>query len=380
MIQNAIPGKLAFAIYLGFLLFESLLAFILPGFVAYGLPVASLGGKKLKYVCNAFQSWWVTFIIVAVSQYMGWINMARIVDLHGQLLTVAVIVADILAVSVYVSAHLLNKVNRASGNLIYDFFMGINLNPRIGILDIKLFCEVRISWIILFFLTFSAACKQYQDYGYISNSMIIMIIAHLYYCNACCKGEQLILPSWDIIYENFGWMLSFWNLAGVPFSYCFASMFLARHAPLNHSWLYAGIVIAALLFASWVHDTGNAQKSTFRQIIDGTYRKRYTFPQLPWAKLENPKYLKTKSGSLLLIDGWYKYARKIHYTADIAMALIWGMSCGFTHFLPYFYFVFFFGMITHRYLRDVERMKNKYGEDYERYCKIVPWVFIPGIY
>eukprot|EP00818_Percolomonas_sp_WS_P005706 CAMPEP_0117446806 /NCGR_PEP_ID=MMETSP0759-20121206/6540_1 /TAXON_ID=63605 /ORGANISM="Percolomonas cosmopolitus, Strain WS" /LENGTH=435 /DNA_ID=CAMNT_0005239103 /DNA_START=1388 /DNA_END=2695 /DNA_ORIENTATION=+ len=378
--EYASPTWWAAKIYLGFLLVEGIFGVTLPGFRTDGLPVRSEGWKRLPYLCNAFQSWWLTLIGVCAAQFMGWINMASIVDHHGELLTMSIIVADSLAIYVYLSAYITRKVNRASGNVLYDTFMGINLNPRIGILDIKLFCEVRISWMILFFLTFSAACKQYQDYGYVANSMIIMLIAHLYYCNACCKGEERILACFDIIHENFGWMLAFWNLAGVPFSYCFNSMFLARHAPLDLNWGYFAVCVVVLLFAAWIHDTGNSQKNTFRQVLDGTFVQRNTFPQLPWGVLKNPKYMQTECGSKILIDGWFKYARKLPYTADIAMALIWGMSCEFTHLLPYFYFIFFVGMISHRYFRDVDRMQKKYGKDYKRYCEIVPYVFVPGIY
>ena len=39
--------------------------------------------------------------------------------------------------------------------------------------------------------------------------------------------------------------------------------------------------------------------------------------------------LETKSGSLLLADGLWAYGRKLHYTCDVAMALSWGLVCGF---------------------------------------------------
>src|SRR5262249_53636430 len=117
----------------------------------------------------------------------------------------------------------------------------------------------------------------------------------------------------------------------------------------------------------------------FRMQLDGTFVARRTFPQLPWGTLKDPSSLATRNGSRLLVDGWYRYARKIHYTADTVMALSWGLICGFRHFLPYFYVVFFPLMITHRYLRDRARMRAKYGEDFDAYCKRVPYVFIPGV-
>jgi len=62
------------------------------------------------------------------------------------------------------------------------------------------------------------------------------------------------------------------------------------------------------------------------------------------------------------------------------MALTWGLSCGLDNFLPFFYVIFFTGMITHRGTRDMERCAVKYGKDWEKYCKTVPYLFIPYVY
>jgi delta24(24(1))-sterol reductase len=68
--------------------------------------------------------------------------------------------------------------------------------------------------------------------------------------------------------------------------------------------------------------------------------------------------LKSEDGKKsLLVDGWYKYARKIHYTCDVFMAAQWGMLCGFGNVLPYYYVFFFSGMIFHRLKRDEEKCR-----------------------
>ena len=110
----------------------------------------------------------------------------------------------------------------------------------------------------------------------------------------------------------------------------------------------------------------------------GIIIERNTFPNFYWAKLINPKVLKTSQGTLIT-DGYYKYCRKLNYTSDAAMALVWGLICGFDSFLPYFYFTFFTIMIIHRWTRDEERCSKKYGEDWKKYKELCPYVFIPKI-
>jgi Delta24(24(1))-sterol reductase len=110
------------------------LAFTAPGVVQQGLPVSRLGGKTLTYHCNAYSSLYMTIAIVGAAHFSGVFNLADIIDLYGPLLTIATISGFSLAAIVYV----LGEKYRMSGNLIYDYFMGSSLNPRIGIVDIKM--------------------------------------------------------------------------------------------------------------------------------------------------------------------------------------------------------------------------------------------------
>jgi len=383
VIEGACPTWYSLQIYGGFILFEGVLAVFMPGLIVRGLPVPSEGNRQLRYKCNGIQAWYTTLLTVAVLQYTGWFPLSEVMRNLGPLLSTAIIFSDLLAIIAYLWAVLLGKGTRMSGNVIYDFFMGAWLNPRLPLeFDLKMWTEIRVSWIMLWLLTASAAVAQYERFGYVSGGMWFMLLAHTLYTNACMKGEECIISSWDIFYEKWGWMLIYWNLAGVPFFYCSPSVFILTHPQYNDSLPTPLLVamFALLLFVYYVWDTAQSQRNRFRMKLRGTFVKRYTFPQLPWGTLENPKVLKTKCGSTLLIDGWWAYARKIHYTCDIVMATLWGMSCGFTHVLPYLYVCFFVPMITHRYFRDVHRCARKYGDDWKKYTDIVPYVFIPYVF
>jgi len=270
--------------------------------------------------------------------------------------------------------------HRMSGEFLYYVFMGAILNPRIGSLDLKMWAEIRVPWIILFFVSVSAALKQYETLGYFPATSLFSVLAHFLYANACMKGEECIPTTWDIFYEKWGFMLIFWNFAGVPFTYCLGSLYVQR-LNIHHQPLYTASLFFILVTAYYIWDTANSQKNRFRMQTAGTYVPRpYAFPQLPWGTLKDPKFMTTSAGSILLIDGWWKYARKLHYTADFTMALSWGLIAGFGSIIPYFYPIFFCIVLIHRNHRDVQRCQRKYGKDWDRYCKLVPYTFIPGIY
>lgn len=109
-------------------------------------------------------------------------------------------------------------------------------------------------------------------------------------------------------YEKWGFMLIFWNLAGVPLSYCHCTLYLANHPPSVYRWNRYVLVslYVSYLFIYWIWDTTNSQKNNFRQQERGTLLERKTFPTLPWRTVKNPKTIKTNTGDSILVDGWCK--------------------------------------------------------------------------
>lgn len=383
IISHAYPNWYAVKLYMGFIVFEVLLAWFYPGLQIEGLPIPHEGNRRLKYNINAIQSWYVTLAVVALLHFSGIIPLSHIMEQYAPMLTTAIIFSNLVSLFIHMYALVFPKHQcRMSGNQLYDFFIGSVLNPRLGSLDLKMYAEARISWILLFLLTVGAAAKQYELFGYVSLSMWFMIVAHGLYCNAIMKGEECIPYTWDMFHEKWGWYLIYWNFAGVPFVYCFQSIYILKNSAKISlpPWFHMSCFIT-LLLAYYVWDTAQSQRNRFRMMWNDTYVPRNTFPQLPWGTLDkNAKHLDTRAGSKLLIDGWWAYARKIHYTMDIIMALLWGLVCGFDSFIPYFYVIFFTAMIIHRNGRDQYRCAKKYGEDWVKYTSIVPYVFIPRVY
>ncbi|RAH44261.1 c-24(28) sterol reductase [Aspergillus brunneoviolaceus CBS 621.78] len=377
---GAFPSLKAWTIYWVFFIFEGACYVLLPGITVMGRPLPHLGGKQLPYYCSAVWSFYTTIALALLLHFTGIFKLHTIIDEFGPLMNVAILSGFIVSFVAYFSALARGAEHRMTGYPIYDFFMGAELNPRMfGILDFKMFFEVRLPWYILLFVTMGAAARQYETYGYVSGEVGFLLMAHFLYANACSKGEECIVSTWDMYYEKWGFMLIFWNLAGVPLSYCHCTIYLANHDPATYRWNRPFLIFlyVAYLFVYWVWDTTNSQKNRYRQQERGTLVFRKTFPQLPWQTLKNPKTITAEDGSKILVDGWYGKARKIHYTCDLYFALNWGLITGFNSPFPWFYPVFFACMISHRALRDIQRCRNKYGEAWREYERQVPYLFIP---
>jgi delta14-sterol reductase/lamin-B receptor len=253
-----------------------------------------------------------------------------------------------------------------SKNSLYNFFMGRELNPRIGTFDWKYFCELRpglIGWTII---NISMACKQYHSLGEVSVPMYLVNFMQALYTWDALYHESAILSTMDITTEGFGFMLAMGDLGWVPFTYSLQALYLVNHDPGMQNWYYA--LVAALGALSYAAFRGsNGQKDRFRRLYK-------TKPEL----FENLESMPTKRGTRLITGGWWGICRKINYTADIGMALAWSLCTGGA-LLPYFYPAYLFGLLTHRAFRDDNFCQQKYGDDWDEYKKKVPYMIIPGI-
>jgi len=378
----AAPNLRAWVVYWSFLLYQTFLYVTLPGVWTKGDPVAHRGNICLDYYCNAVWSFYVTLATAAALHISGIFPITDLVDNFGAYLSVAIFSGIAVSFVAYFSAIARGAQHKMTGRFVYDFFMGAELHPRIGIIDLKMFFEIRLPWFILFFVSISASVKQYELYGYVTPQIAFYVLAYWLYTNACAKGEELVVTTFDMSHEKWGYMLIFWNMAGVPLTYCQGALYLVRNDPSVYKWSIPVnvAVYVTLLCAYYVFDNCNSQKNRFRQQEKGTLFIRKTFPQLPWHTIQNPTFIRCKNGGTLLTSGWYGLARKVHYAADFVQFGSWGLICGFGSPLPWFLPVFFMTMILHRTRRDTERCAKKYGADWEEYKRQVPYLFIPYVF
>lgn len=342
-----------------------------------------------------------------------------ITDNYLQIMTANILLAFAISVYVYLRSFSVKPGNSDlrelavgghTGNLIYDFYIGRELNPRItlplfGEIDIKAWLELRpglTGWVLL---NLAFAAQQYRNYGYVSDSMVFTAAVQSFYALYGQYAEDRILSMMDIITDGLGFMLTFGDIVWVPFLYSTQCRYLATY-PVQLGWL--GVAGVSLVFALglYIFREANRQKSVFR-----------TKPDDPSVK--DLSFIQTKRGTRLLTAGWWGTSRHINYFGDWLQALPFSLPTGIAGYaivpaggalaaslggsnevatmldgrqivqgdakgwgmvFTYFYVVYFAVLLIHREGRDDIACAEKYGDDWDKYKKIVKWRIIPYIY
>jgi len=344
------------------------LSFVVPGPVVPGVQLAT--GDRLLYKMNGFRSFLLSLAVLAGLEYQGLIRLAFIYDHLVGFITSAIVISLALSVYLYATSFLGRRLLAQGGNTgnpVYDFFIGRELNPRIGSFDLKVFCELRpglIGWVVI---DWAMATAQYEQHGAISNAMWLVCLFQTWYVADALWFEQAILTTMDVTTDGFGYMLAFGDLAWVPYTYSIQARYLAN-VPFFQWDAYLVVFFVALKVLGYSAFRGaNSQKDQFRRD-----------PNHPSVK--NIKTIQTQRGTRLMISGWWGIARHINYVGDWTMAWAWCLPCGITHIVPFFYVIYFGILLVHRDLRDEHSCRLKYGKDWDRYCSIVRYRFIPYVY
>lgn len=363
--------------------FHILMERILPCEVVEGVELPNKEKTRLKYNISGHLQFWMTmlamFHIIPVFKESPWTSwdivgfapllpVYRIYDNYVGLVTVSIIVSALLSIYLYVSSFRPGRLLAAGGDTgyhIYDFFIGRELNPRIGSFDLKEFCELRPGLIGWLAINMGMATAQYRKRGSLSGSMVMIVLFQGLYVWDALFQEKAILTTMDITTDGFGYMLAFGDLSWVPFVYSFQARYLVDHDP-NLSPTMLLLIVILHWFGFYVFRAANSQKDAFRRDPNSE-------------EVRHLKYLATKRGTRLLLSGWWGLARKINYTGDFLVTLAWCMLCGVQSPLPYFQAVYFAILLVHRAIRDDEICHKKYGDDWLEYKKRVPYMFIPFV-
>ncbi|XP_072024454.1 7-dehydrocholesterol reductase-like [Amphiura filiformis] len=354
-----------------------------PGYVGGIQPGSGItpSGEHLHYQINGLQAFCISNGLFLLNGFIfQWVSPTIVVDHCGEMLWVANILGYLVSILVYIKGHTFPtspKDCKFSGYFLYDFMMGIELNPRIGKwFDFKMFFNIRPGMIAWTIINMSNAIYQYQMHGYVTNSMWIVNIIQGIYVFDTFWNEAWYVGTIDILHDHFGWMFGWGDCVWLPWMYTIQGFYLA-YKPVDLPLPIAVALLTLGLVGLFIYRAVNSQKDYFRR-TDGQ--------GLIWGA--KPKYLEAtyytsdskKRMIKLLLSGWWGVTRHMNYTGELMLSTACCLACGLQGFMPYFYILFVFILMTHRCIRDEHRCKAKYGRVWDEYMSKVPHRLIPGVF
>ena len=366
--QSLIPSWETAAVYLAWLVFQALLQAFAPGPTVEGTPLED--GTRLRYRMNGRSSLLISAVAVGAGAASGLLPLRWIYDHFGELISVVTLFSYGFALFLLIYGRAGEPARKTRG-VIVDYFLGAARHPRIPPVtgfDLKVFFEARpglIGWVLV---VCSFAAVQIERHGSLSSAMAVVCTLQLAYVLDYFWHEPAILTTLDVQHEKFGWMLLFGDLVWVPMTYSLQAHYLIDHAPELPIWA-AALCVSLGLVGMTLFRWSNLQKHRFRSDPKGLRI---------WGK--PAEFIETRHGNRLLVSGFWGWSRHSNYLGDWLLGLAWSLPCGFQSLLPYFYPIYFAGLLIHRERRDHQRCAAKYGEDWDRYCRRVRWRIVPGLY
>ncbi len=356
--------------------FELLLMKLLPGRKFNGLVTPK--GNVPSYKANGISAFFSTIGLFYICAYqLKLFSPTIIYDNLGALLGALNIFSLLFCAVLYFKGR--HKPSSSdsgtTGNIVFDYFWGMELYPRIMGWDVKMFTNCRFGMMGWGLILLSFAAKQSELYG-LSNAMMISVALQLLYIAKFFWWETGYLRSMDIMYDRAGFCICWGCMVWLPCIYTSPTLYLVNHPHHLSTALAVSIfsIGAGCIFINYLAD----RQRQYVRLKNGdctVWRKQ---PELIFANY------KTEWGeekqSLLLASGWWGISRHFHYIPEILAAFCWSAPALFDHFLPYFYLSFLILLLIDRAYRQERRCASKYGKDWTKYCERVPFRLIPFLY
>ncbi|RHN62817.1 putative 7-dehydrocholesterol reductase [Medicago truncatula] len=340
--------------------------------------------------------------------WFGIFNPTIVYDHLGEIYSTLSFGSFIFCIFLYIKGHLApsSTDSGSSGNIIIDFYWGMEFYPRIGkYFDIKVFTNCRFGMMSWAILALTYYIKQYEENGKVADSMLVNTTLMLVY-----------------VTKFFWWEAGYWNTMDIAHDRVYTSpgMYLVNH-PVNLGTQLVLFILVAGIMCIYINYDCDRQRQEFRRtngksLVWGKAPSKIKMRRIYWVFIMK-MYLQieasytTSSGetkrSLLLTSGWWRLARHFHYVPEILAAFFWTVPALFNHFLPYLYVIFLIILLFDRAKRDDDRCRSKenhrcsfchiilflqtvcfmshggacldrlYGKYWKLYCDRVPYRIIP---
>ena len=384
--------------------FQVALERMLPGEDALGVPLKGAGkGARLVYRLNGHLAFWVSMLAVVPLKptlehradgglwLLDWaqLPLAYLYDAYLPLISAAVAFSFALSFALYAASlrrGALLAEGGESGSIVYDLFIGRELNPRVGTFDLKYFCELRPGLIGWALLNAGMAAKQAAKHGAVSSSMALLVLFQVRRRRAARARVRARVRATARARARFS--LTTVAPRSLARRACTCGTRSTTSAPSSRRWTSRPTASASCsrsetsrgspsrtrcrcararaerrfgraLIAS-AHRTRARALSQARYLVDhdpalstpaiiaicalkavgysifrGANSEKDAFRRDPdAAAVQHLRWMPTKRGTRLLISGYWGLARKINYTGDWLMGLAWCLLCGGGSIIP----------------------------------------------
>jgi len=373
--QFTIPEAKHFIAIGGFVLFEVLLMALLPSPRCECLPTP--GGNIVSFRVNALPAWFITVGAYFALQYAEIMPQTFVHDEFFDLLTVLVIFGDVGSFLFYLKGIFTPSNSDATfrGRFWQDFYLGIELHPKIGPINCKLFTIGRIGMNLWTIVNLGHLQKEYANLGYVTWPMILTNLFAAVYTVDWAWKEIWYIRTIDMCHDRFGFMLCSGPLIFMPTFFCCQPFFLSYR---THEISTPFAIFVGALFFFWyvMFRVCNDQKDLARK-TKGKYPMWGYKPKMIAAKYTTGDG--KEHSSLLLASHLWGVSRHFNYFTDWAMTFCYSLACGFSNLTPHLYGIYMVCLLAHRAYRDDRKCRIKYGKYWDEYCEICPHIFIPYV-
>ncbi|KAF8079450.1 hypothetical protein N665_1026s0008 [Sinapis alba] len=238
LLPSLIPSSQSVYVLVFYFVYLAVAGELLPGKVIRGVVLSD--GSQLRYRCNGLFALTLLVAILGISAKLGIVSPLVVADRGLELLSATFIFCVLVTLVLYITGRSSSDKSSSlkphvSGNLVHDWWFGIQLNPQFLSIDLKFFF-VRAGMMGWLLINLSILAKSVQD-GSLSQSMILYQIFCALYILDYFVHEEYMTSTWDIIAERLGFMLVFGDLLWIPFTFSIQAWLVAfaQHSTTNSS-------------------------------------------------------------------------------------------------------------------------------------------------
>ncbi|MBN3294140.1 LBR protein, partial [Polypterus senegalus] len=327
-------------------------------------------GKRLRYNINAVHAFITTTAILGLLYHNGLVRVSFIFHKTGPIISATIVVSLILSYIWYLKSFWASEKELVDygekGNFLQDFFLGREIDPRIGKIDIKQFCMVRIGFIGWGLVNVSFLMTDIERNGTPSLSLLLVVTFQLLYVLDTCIDEESILFTKEYTEDGIGFTMTLGEFLWIPFFSTLQAYYLL-HRPFQLCYWAVPPILLLYLAGFAIYYLSGEQKDGYR-----------LNPKDPaYSHLET---IETGTGKNLLVSGWFGWLRHPNYLGDIMMHLAWSLPCGFSSWIPYFSFISCLNILRQRAEETEKECAEKYGLAWKEYCRRVKYKLFPYVY